>query len=304
MVYPDMTTGCDYRGRFAPSPTGALHFGSLVAAVGSWLRARSQGGCWLLRIEDLDPPREIAGAADDQIATLAAFGMESDEAVVWQHTRCEAYAAALAALAARGLAFPCWCSRSDLARSDGLHHGTCLAAPDPARTPAWRARVPAETVTFDDRLAGRSTQRLQDEVGDFVLRRVEGYFAYQLAVVVDDAWQGVNEVVRGADLLDSTPRQIWLQRELGLPTPAYVHLPLALGPDGRKLSKQDRALPVDAAEPLPALRAALRFLGLPAALCASAGSVTTLLRAAVPAFDLAALADAAKTNVQLHHGNA
>lgn len=304
MVTSDMPTGRDYRGRFAPSPTGALHFGSLVAALGSWLRARSRGGSWLLRIEDLDPPREIAGAAQGQIATLAAFGMASDEPVVWQHTRGEAYAAALAALSARGLAFPCWCSRSDLARNDGLHRGACLAAPDPARTPAWRARVPAARIGFDDALVGRYMQDLQNEVGDFVLRRVEGYFAYQLAVVVDDAWQGVSEVVRGADLLDSTPRQIWLQRELGLPTPAYVHLPLALGPDGRKLSKQDRALPVDAAEPLPALRAALRFLGLPPALCAAPGSVADLLRAAVPAFDLAALAHAAKTNVQLHHGNA
>jgi glutamyl-Q tRNA(Asp) synthetase len=278
-----------YRGRFAPSPTGALHFGSLVAAVGSWLRARQAGGRWLLRIEDLDPPREIAGAAAQQIATLSAFGMAADEPVIWQHDRHEAYAAALQQLADAGQAFPCWCSRSDLLRSNGLHRGACVAAPDPARTPAWRLRVPDRVIGFDDGLVGHFGHNLAEAVGDFVLRRVEGFYAYQLAVVVDDAWQGITEVVRGADLLDSTPRQIWLQQQLGLPRPGYVHLPLALGPDGRKLSKQDAALPVDSTDPLPALRAALAFLGLPPMTLVGPHTPAKLLAAAVDRFALAAI---------------
>lgn len=290
-----------YRGRFAPSPTGALHFGSLVAAVGSWLRARQAAGRWLLRIEDLDPPREIAGAAAQQIATLAAFGMEPDEPVIWQHQRHDAYAAALQQLADAGQAFPCWCSRSDLLRSNGLHRGACVATPDPGRTPAWRLRVPDRVVGFDDALAGRFEHNLAETVGDFVLRRVEGFYAYQLAVVVDDAWQGVTEVVRGADLLDSTPRQIWLQQQLGLPTPAYVHLPLALGPDGRKLSKQDAAVPVDPADPVPALRAALAFLGQPPAAAGAPPTPANLLAAAVERFDLAAIPQVSAV-VHLRHG--
>lgn len=290
-----------YRGRFAPSPTGALHFGSLVAALGSWLRARQADGCWVVRIEDLDPPREIAGAAEGQIATLAAFGLDSDEPVIWQHERHDAYAAALQRLVDRNQAFPCWCSRADLLRSNGLHHSPCLAAPDPGRTPAWRLQVPDITVGFDDALLGRCTQQLRVEVGDFVIRRVEGYFAYQLAVVVDDAAQGITEVVRGADLLDSTPRQIFLQRCLGFPTPRYLHLPLVLGSDGRKLSKQDQALPVDAADPLPALRHALAFLGIPAARLPVAGSVAELLHCALAVFDAAAIPHHASI-VRTRHG--
>lgn len=275
-----------YRGRFAPSPTGRLHFGSLIAALGSWLRARAANGAWLVRIEDIDPPREVPGAADDILATLAAFGLVSDEPVLWQHARTDAYDTALAALRARDLAFACWCSRADLAAHGGLHHGACVAAPDAARAPAWRARVPAHVVAFHDALAGEYAQHLADAAGDFVVRRVEGYYAYQLAVVVDDAHQRITEVVRGADLLDSTPRQIWLQRALGIPTPTYLHLPLALGPDGRKLSKQDSARPVDGADPLPALRAALAFLGLPALLVATASSPSRLLQTAAAQFSL------------------
>lgn len=278
-----------YRGRFAPSPTGRLHFGSLIAAVGSWLRARAAGGTWLVRVEDIDPPREIAGAAADILATLAAFGLEPDEPVLWQHARADAYDAALAQLRAHDLAFACWCSRADLAAQGGLHRGPCIAAADPSRPPAWRARVPAQTVAFRDALAGDYAQHLRDEAGDFVVRRVEGYYAYQLAVVVDDAYQRITEVVRGADLLDSTPRQIWLQRALGLPTPAYLHLPLALGPDGRKLSKQDSALPVDGADPLPALRAALAFLGVAAPIVAGATTCERVLRTAAGHFSLAAV---------------
>ncbi|HZP68136.1 MAG TPA: tRNA glutamyl-Q(34) synthetase GluQRS [Rudaea sp.] len=275
-----------YRGRFAPSPTGPLHFGSLVAALGSWLRARAEGGTWLVRIEDLDPPREMPGAAAEILVTLAAFGLESDEPVLYQSTREGAYARAFAALESIGTVFPCWCSRAELAATGGLHPSPCIAAPDPARAPAWRLRVPDEEIAFDDALLGRQVQNLRRDVGDFVIRRVEGWYAYQLAVVVDDAAQGITEVVRGADLLDSTPRQIHLQRLLGYPTPAYLHLPLVLDAEGRKLSKQDRARPVDAREPVPALRAALAFLGLPRS---PATRVDALLARAIADFDVARL---------------
>jgi glutamyl-Q tRNA(Asp) synthetase len=274
-----------YRGRFAPSPTGPLHFGSLVAALGSWLLARTQGGTWLIRIEDLDPPREVPGAAAEILQTLAAFGMESDEPVMYQSQRSAAYELAFEKLRAANQLFPCWCSRSDLEPFGGMHRGACSAAADDQRAPAWRLRVPDQMIAFEDVLLGPQQQNLRDEVGDFVIRRVEGWFAYQLAAVVDDGAQGITDIVRGADLLDSTPRQILLQRLLGLPTPAYAHLPLVLDVDGRKLSKQDRAQPVDRNDPVPALRAALRFLGLqaPDAISASA----ELLRNALRDFDLA-----------------
>lgn len=280
----------DYRGRFAPSPTGALHFGSLVAAVGSWLRARANDGVWLVRIEDLDPAREVPGSAADILATLAAFGMESDEPPIWQSRRESAYAAAFERLRNDGHVFACWCSRSDLEPAKGAHRGACVAPPDPQRPPAWRLRVPERQVEFDDAALGPQTRSLGDG-GDFVIRRVEGWYAYQLAVVVDDAFQRITEVVRGADLLESTPRQIHLQQRLGLPTPAYLHLPLVVDADGRKLSKQDRAHPVDRTDPVPALRAALEFLGLPASVARSRRDVGALLLAAVPAFDPRLLRD-------------
>ncbi len=254
-----------YRGRFAPSPTGLLPCGSLVAAVGSWLCARHAGGAWLLRMEDIDPPREVAGAAAAMLAALPRFGLLADEPVLWQSRRLAAYEAAFAQLRAADQVFPCWCSRSELAASAGMHRdGRCVAPPDDARAPAWRLRAPDLTVGFDDALQGPQQQNLRESAGDFVIRRVEGLYSYQLACVVDDAHQGITEIVRGSDLLDSTPRQIWLQRLLGLPTPAYRHLPLVLDAQGRKLSKSTRALPVDPADPLPALRRALAFLGLPA----------------------------------------
>jgi len=283
---PRIPSVVSYRGRFAPSPTGPLHFGSLVAAVGSWARARSQNGAWIIRMEDLDPPREVPGAAADIVATLAEFGMESDEPVLYQSTRTADYAAAFARLRHDDQVFPCWCSRSDLETQHGIHRGACVAAPDPARAPAWRLHAPDASIEFDDLARGRQTQNLRETAGDFVIRRVEGWYAYQLAVVIDDAQQRISEVVRGADLLDSTPRQILLQQLLGLPTPAYLHLPLVLDADGRKLSKQDHALPVAARDPVPALRAALTFLGMDAR---GAMNVDDMLRTAAAQFDPAKL---------------
>lgn len=254
----------NYRGRFAPSPTGHLHFGSLVAAVGSWLCARHAGGAWLLRVEDIDPPREMPGSAESILAALPAFGLVADAPALFQSQRQAAYDAAFEQLKAADRVFPCWCSRNDLA--GGLHlDGQCLAVPVDGREPAWRLRMPDIDITFIDALQGPQTQNLRLAAGDFVIRRVEGYYAYQLACVVDDAFQGITQVVRGNDLLDSTPRQIFLQRCLNLPTPVYLHLPLALDGDGRKLSKSERAHPVDPTDPMPALRRALDFLDLPTA---------------------------------------
>jgi glutamyl-Q tRNA(Asp) synthetase len=270
-----------YRGRFAPSPTGSLHFGSLVAALGSWLFARAAGGEWIVRMEDLDREREVAGAADDILRTLSAFGLESDAAIVQQSRRADAYAAALRRLETSGHAYRCWCSRSDLEQFSGIHPAACVARPT-ARPAAWRMRVDDEAIAFDDAIQGMTRQDLRREVGDFVIWRADGVSAYQLAVVVDDAAQDVTDIVRGADLLDSTPRQVLLQRVLGLNRPAYAHLPLALGHDGRKLSKHEQALAVDVGDPLPALRAALRFLGQP---LSAARNPTLLLSRAVREFD-------------------
>jgi glutamyl-Q tRNA(Asp) synthetase len=273
-----------YCGRFAPSPTGLLHAGSLVAAVGSWLCARHAGGQWLLRMEDIDPPREVAGSAASILAALPAFGLVADAPVIYQSSRIAAYDAAFDQLRRSDRVFPCWCSRNDLAAADGLHRdGHCIAPADPGRSPAWRLRVPDEAIHFVDGLQGPQSQRLREAVGDFVIRRVEGFYSYQLACVVDDAWQGVTEVVRGSDLLDSTPRQIWLQHCLGLPTPHYVHLPLVLDGRGRKLSKSERSLEVDPADPLPSLRRALAFLGLKPD--ENAREASGLLHAALGRFD-------------------
>jgi glutamyl-Q tRNA(Asp) synthetase len=246
-------------GRFAPSPTGPLHEGSLLAALGSWLFARRAGGAWRVRIEDLDPPREVAGMAKRHLADLRAFGLDPDGEVLFQSRRGDAYAAALGQLVAQGDAFECLCTRSDLAPFDGRHL-RCVPHPSGDR-PAWRLRVPSRLLAFEDRIRGHVEQDLAAESGDVVIRRADGPWAYQLAVVVDDAAQGVTEVVRGADLLDSTPRQIHLQQRLGLPTPAYAHLPLLRQADGRKLSKSLASAPVDAADPLPALRRAWSRLG-------------------------------------------
>ncbi|WP_068873361.1 tRNA glutamyl-Q(34) synthetase GluQRS, partial [Xanthomonas translucens] len=260
-----------YRGRFAPSPTGPLHLGSLLAAFGSWLLARHAGGEWLLRIEDVDRPRSVPGAAARQLASLRACGLEADGPVLRQSDRGAAYQAAAQRLLQTGQAFTCSCSRSELAAQGGAHH-RCVAAQTRPQ-PALRLRVPpGSAIAFRDGVRGDIAQDVHAEVGDFVLLRADGCWAYQLAVVVDDAAQGISDVVRGADLLDSTPRQILLQRALGLPTPHYLHLPLLLGPDGRKLSKSHAALPLDDADPLPALRLAWALLGQAPAALAGAGS--------------------------------
>jgi glutamyl-Q tRNA(Asp) synthetase len=257
-----------YRGRFAPSPTGPLHFGSLAAAVGSFLEAKTHSGEWLVRIEDLDTPRTVPGSADAILRTLETYGMAWDGTVVYQSARDDAYRAALEQLHARGALYGCACTRREIADSalqgiEGpVYPGTCrdgLPAGRAAR--ASRVRTHGTPVTFEDAVQGTLTQDVEHQVGDFVVARADGLIAYQLAVVVDDAAQGITDVVRGADLMDSTPRQIWLQRLLNLPTPRYVHLPVAVNAQGEKLSKQTRARALDHRNPVPALLDALQFLG-------------------------------------------
>jgi glutamyl-Q tRNA(Asp) synthetase len=285
------------RGRFAPSPTGQLHFGSLVAAVGSWLRAKSRGHEWLVRMEDLDRTREVPGSAADILATLAAFGLESELPVIVQSRRRDRYEQALQLLRDAGHAYACRCSRSDLAAFNGVHPANCVRTGSAGvESAAWRVRVGSAQIRFHDAVFGDIAQDLGEQVGDFVLRRSDGLHAYQLAVVVDDAEQGIDEVVRGADLLDSTPRQIFLQRLLGLPTPGYLHLPLVLDEDGRKLSKQLRSRPVDARDPLPALRDALCHLGQHVPMLASPEAT---LRAALQRFDHRAIPAINRTNVAM-----
>ena len=257
-----------YRGRFAPSPTGPLHFGSLVAAVGSYLEARVHGGEWFVRIDDLDPPRVVRGSADRILATLDACGMEWDGRIIYQSARGEAYHCALHALRQHGGLYACACSRREIADSglagpEGyVYPGTCRAGLPAGRAArAWRIDTRASVVTFDDAIQGRIEQDLAGSIGDFVLYRADRVYAYQLAVAVDDAEQGITDVVRGADLLDSTPRQIYLQRLLGLPTPRYAHLPVVVNERGEKLSKQTYAAPVDSANASAAIVGALRFLG-------------------------------------------
>ena len=254
-------------GRFAPSPTGPLHFGSLIAALASWLDARAAGGGWLVRIEDLDPPREQPGAADDILRTLERLGLYWDGEVIFQRERTALYQKSLENL--REFTYWCGCTRREVADSslglaaDGaqIYPGTCRNGLPPGRPPrALRLKV-SGSIDFIDRVQGPQRQSLESDVGDFVLLRADGQFAYQLAVVVDDAEQNVTDVVRGADLLDSTARQIFLQRLLGLPTPRYLHVPAAVNAAGEKLSKQTGAQPLDLSQPARELRRALHFLG-------------------------------------------
>lgn len=263
-----------YTGRFAPSPTGPLHAGSLVAALASWLDARAQGGRWLVRIEDVDGPRGVAGADTLILQQLAACGLVPDEPPQWQSQRGARYQQALDALVAAGRAYPCGCTRRDIERAwaargitrprhgELVYPGTCRDGLHGRPARAWRLRCEHGPVDWHDRRLGMQRQDVQAEVGDFVLRRADGLWAYQLAVVVDDAAQGVTDVVRGEDLADNTPRQILLQRALGLPTPRYLHTPLVRGADGEKLSKRNGARALELADPLAALRAAGAVLGL------------------------------------------
>jgi glutamyl-Q tRNA(Asp) synthetase len=242
-----------YRGRFAPSPTGPLHFGSLVAALASYLDARAHSGEWLVRIEDVDRPRTVPGAAEYILQTLRAFGFRWNEPVVWQSNRTAAYEAALNQLRESGAAYPCSCSRAEAGE---IYPGTCRSGPkNPERPLSWRVRC--------------------DSGGDFIIRRSDGLFAYQLAVVVDDAAQRITDVVRGADLLDSTPRQVHLFQLLGLPVPRYWHIPVVTNEQGEKLSKQTRAPALNAGDPVPELRAALRFLGQSEVSAQSPGELLT-----------------------------
>ena len=277
-------------GRFAPSPTGPLHTGSLLAAFAGWLFVRRAGGRWLVRIEDVDPPRTVAGAAQAQLRVLEQFGLGGDGPVLWQSQRDAAYQRALDTLLARGEAFICHCSRTELAAHGGIHHRCVSRRPRP--DPAVRLRVaPGSVVTFNDVLRGPQQQDVHAQIGDFVLRRADGCWAYQLAVVVDDAEQGVTDIVRGADLLDSTARQLLLQRALGLHTPRYAHLPLLLGTDGRKLSKSHAALPVDAGNPVSVLRQLWQLLGQAPEALVDATDRVDLLRRAAAAFDVGRIPD-------------
>ena len=294
-----MIAGSGYLGRFAPSPTGPLHAGSLVAALASWLDARAHGGRWLLRIEDVDTPRTVAGADQIILQQLGACGLHPDTPPVWQSQRSALYQSALQQLIAQGLAYVCTCSRKDIEialaarghtrtrHAELVYPGSCRLGPlhPMSRAQAWRLRTDvllaphgqspggSAHITWHDRRLGPQAQDVAQAVGDFVLQRADGCWTYQLAVVVDDAAQGISHVVRGQDLADNTARQIWLQRCLGLPTPQYLHTPLVLGADGAKLSKQNGALPLDVSKPLQALNTAAAVLGWPA----QAGSVPEAL---------------------------
>lgn len=254
-----------YRGRFAPSPTGPLHFGSMVAAIGSYLQARSQNGEWLVRIEDLDPPREMPGAADGILHTLERFGLQWDGEVIYQSQRSDIYLEALDLLQRRGLLYFCRCSRSELQTAcrageyGPIYSGHCRSTH--FHSGALRVLTHDGEISFNDGVCGTFVQRIESELGDFVVRRADGLFSYQLAVVMDDALQQISEVVRGRDLLDNTPRQIHLQQLLGYSTPSYIHLPIALNRLGQKLSKQTGATAIDRTPPEELLLQVLKFLG-------------------------------------------
>ena len=269
------SAGATYIGRFAPSPTGPLHAGSLVAALASWLDARAHGGRWLVRIEDVDTPRCVPGAAETILQQLVACGLVPDEEPVWQSRRGALYQSTLDQLVREGLAYPCACSRKDIEQAlaaqghprarhaELVYPGTCRMGLGGRPARAWRFRTSPGPVEWRDRRLGPQRQDVESEVGDFVLKRADGPWAYQLAVVVDDAQQEITQIVRGEDLADNTARQILLQKALRLPTPGYLHTPLVLGPNGEKLSKQNGAQPLDTSAPLPVLNAAASVLGLP-----------------------------------------
>lgn len=294
----------DYRGRFAPSPTGPLHLGSLIAALGSYLDAKHHSGIWLIRMEDLDTPRCVAEAADDVLRTLDVLGLHSDEDVIYQSQRTAAYDAAFKKLQAANTVYPCACTRKEIADSalhgiDGqIYPGTCRNGTPEGRTGrAWRVRTDDRVVEFDDALQGHMAQHLESEIGDFVVKRADGLFAYQLAVVVDDAAQAITHIVRGADLIASTPRQIHLQNLLGLPTPYYMHLPIALNTQGEKLSKQTLAAPLELRDPSALLLHTLNLLRQQPPAELAAEGVETILEWAVAHWDSLKLRGVAQVSI-------
>ncbi|HFF1619909.1 TPA: tRNA glutamyl-Q(34) synthetase GluQRS [Yersinia enterocolitica] len=278
-----------YVGRFAPSPSGDLHFGSLIAALGSYLQARAEGGRWLMRIEDIDPPREIPGAAARILASLDHYGLHWDGPIIYQSQRHEAYRATLDWLEQQGLSYNCTCTRSRIQQIGGLYDGHCRDRHLPPAGAAIRLRQTHPVYTFCDKLLGElhAVPALAEE--DFIIRRRDGLFAYNLAVVVDDAFQGVTEIVRGADLIEPTVRQIALYQQLQQPVPSYLHLPLALNHDGNKLSKQNHAPPLPNGDPRPILVEALKFLHQPLPECWQDLDLPLLLRFAVENWTLAAI---------------
>jgi glutamyl-Q tRNA(Asp) synthetase len=289
-------TASNYRGRFAPSPTGPLHFGSLIAALGSYLDAKHHNGSWLVRIEDLDSPRTVPGAADTILHTLESIGLHWDETVIYQSRRTAEYEVALHKLNSVGKAYLCGCTRKEIADStlrgiEGqVYPGTCRnGLPEGRVGRAWRVSTDSLAIEFDDVLQGHIMQQLENDIGDFVVKRADGLFAYQLAVAVDDAFQNITHVVRGVDLLISTPRQIYLQQLLGLPTPNYLHLPVVTNTQGEKLSKQTLAKPVDHTRPAELLLRALRFMQQNPPKELSDYDVTSILNWAISNWDCKAL---------------
>jgi len=277
-----------YRGRFAPSPTGPLHFGSLVAALGSYLDAKHHHGKWLVRMEDLDTARTVPGAADNILRTLERFGLHWDEEVIYQSHRSLAYEAALHQLQVLNAVYPCACTRKEVADSampgiDGqIYPGTCRnGIPQGREGRSWRVRTDKQSIEFTDISQGRITQHLEREIGDFIAKRADGLFAYQLAVVVDDAYQGITHVVRGCDLLVSTPRQIYLQNLLNLASPRYLHLPVAINAKGEKLSKQTLAPALTHSNPAASIIQALYFLQQSPPAELSGADVASILKWAV-----------------------
>ncbi|MEY3667529.1 MAG: hypothetical protein RL572_1069 [Pseudomonadota bacterium] len=295
-----MSKNTDIIGRFAPSPSGPLHFGSLVAATASYLDARHRGGRWLLRMEDLDPAREPPEAADQILRALECHGLLWDGSVLYQSSRLDAYAEALAQLRQQGRLFACRCSRQQIQAEGGVYDGRCreLGLQDTGN--AIRIRVDAMRVNFTDAIQGAQSQSLLQECGDVILRRKDGLFAYQLAVVVDDAAQGITDIVRGSDLLDSTARQIFLQQLLDLPTPRYAHVPVAVNEQGQKLSKQHFAQALPLRDCSAALLQALRFLGQPVEPALNGASVNEILASAVPRWDIQAVPKLANIRHESH----
>lgn len=278
----------NYRGRFAPSPTGPLHFGSLVTAVGSYLEAKSHDGEWLVRIENLDATREVPSASNVILKTLESLGMEWDHDIIYQNHRNSIYQAALSLLEKHGLVYPCTCTRKEISDSSitgvsgPIYPGTCRKNQlNKKHSAALRIRTNKCLIKFEDTLQGQVSQRLESDIGDFVLRRADGTYAYQLAVVVDDAEQDITHVVRGVDLLDSTPRQIFLQQLLGYSTPVHMHLPVVVNNEGKKLSKQNLASPIDISNPVEQLIATVRFLGQDPPLELRESSVSTFWKWAI-----------------------